>query len=154
MHDIGHDIAGGEHDRAGLDLVPIGQSDADRAPGRIERDRFGVEQPRAARDSDTEQPARQLHRIGIGGPRRDDRAGARNAKRLQQPGMVEKITGQARTLAQLMLLDQFAPVSPAARYSESLSRMSQAMPSCSTSDFRPVTALQAGAIGARGRSKP
>ena len=65
--------------------------------------------------------------------------------------MVEKIARQAGALAQPMLFAAIpALLSPAARYSEFFSRMSQAMPICPTSDFRPATASEAGAIGPRG----
>ena len=49
---------------------------------------------------------RQLHGIGIGRARRDDRAGARDAKTIQQHGMVEKIAGQAGARPPAMLFEQ------------------------------------------------
>ena len=66
MHDIGHRITGGEHDRAGLYFTPIGQGHPNRTPGGIKRHGFGVKQACASRHRDIEKPARQLHRIGIG----------------------------------------------------------------------------------------
>ncbi len=61
--------------------------------------------PRAT--ADREQSAGQLHRIGIRGARRHDRAGPRDAEDIQQHRMVEKIARQACAFAKLMLFLQF-----------------------------------------------
>ena len=84
---------------------------------------------------------RQFHGIGIGRTRGDDRPGTREAKTVEQHGMIEKIAGQRGALAQPMLFEQiwrcYRLPQDTANFS---SRMSQAMPSCPTSDFRPATA--------------
>jgi hypothetical protein len=84
---------------------------------------------------------RQLHRIGVGGIGRDDRARARNVEMLQRIAWSRNAPGKfARRRSACSSINSLA-VGLAARYSESLSRMSQATPSSATSDFNPLTAL-------------
>ena len=92
--------------------MAILQLHADRTRGGVECGGLGFEQPRAARDGDHEQALRQLHRIGIGGAGRDERAGARNAEMFQQHGVVEECARQVRALSKRMLLDQLLAGGP------------------------------------------
>jgi hypothetical protein len=69
LDDVGHCVTCSENDRTSLDLAAIGHHATDRTTGGIERHRLAVEQAGATRHRNLEKPARQLHRVGIGGPR-------------------------------------------------------------------------------------
>jgi hypothetical protein len=105
MNDFGHDVAGGEHHMARFDLVTILQLHANGVRSGIEYECFGFEQTCATGDGDFKQAVRQLHRIGICGPRRNDRARAGNAEIVEQRRVIEKCARQVRTLPKLVFFD-------------------------------------------------
>ena len=93
---------------------------------------------------------RQFHGIGIGRARRNDRTGTREAKTIQQHGMVEKIAGQAGARPPAMLFHQ----SGAAFVRRKIQRILVAHVAGDAEPpdqrFKAGDGIEAGAIGARG----
>ena len=143
MNDVGHDIAGRENHRARLDHAAVLQLNANRARRGVVFDGLALEQPGAPRDRDLEQPAGQLHRVGIRRARRHDGAGASDAEGIEQQShdRGNRPAGR-RARAADALRATLRRCCRRRDRANSLSRISQAIPSCSTSDFSPATACR------------
>ena len=149
-NDIGHDIAGGKNDGPRLDLAITCETNAHRPSGGIECNGLALEQPRAARDSQPEQPVRQLHGIGIGRTRGDDRPGTREAETIEQHAMVEKIAGQRGALAQPMLFEQLSAAIARRKIQRIFLAHVAGDAELPDERFQAGDGIEAGAIGPRG----
>ena len=150
LNDIGHDIAGGEHDGARLDLAIICEPTLTERPAASNAT-ASASNNRAPRASAVlSSPCASCIGIGIGRARRDDRTGTREAEAVEQHGMVEKIAGQAGALAQPMLFEQLAAAFARRKIQRILVAHVAGNAEPPDQRFQAGDGIEAGAIGARG----
>ena len=109
---------------------------------------------RAPRDTETlRSPRANCIGSASAAPWRYDRAGARDAVGIEQPGMVEEVAGQARALAQTMFLDQLAAGVACRQIKRILVAHVAGDAELPHQRFQAGDRTQAGAIGARRRAQ-